>query len=141
VPKAPLTMAEKDRMIAWLVAVGDPFPASQLHGESDAYIIDNYSETLRLQQSGGADTGDPLGNLGGAISGIAQPITSTLDFLNRLADFLLNPVRLGELVVGVLLIGVGTKAVLSGSLSGATKSTGSQIKRGTQAYRYRGIPE
>lgn len=39
-------------------------------------------------------------------------VMSVGEFLAKLAEFLLNPVRMGELVVGVLLVGIGVNAIL-----------------------------
>lgn len=100
--------------------------ASSLTSLSDSALISRYTSDIHMLVH---SPGNPLTNLVGkgvaAGAGIDNTvtggITSALDFLNKLADPHLW-LRVGEVVLGLLLIGVG-----AAKLSGAAKDIVSSI--------------
>jgi len=81
----------------------------------------NDNDLLTACRALASGKGTPLtrGGILGIASGIQNDtgqaysdIKTPLDFLKQLAELVLNPVRMGELLVGVILVGVGVNAIL-----------------------------
>jgi hypothetical protein len=108
----PITAAQRVKIINYLL-VTDVYSQTALKATSDHDLVSEYN----MIASGGKGLGtgsirERLGEIGTGAGGAITDVTSTLDFLKKLAEFVLNPVRMGELVVGVLLIGVGVNSIL-----------------------------
>lgn len=104
----PLTKAQRDQMLTYIAAI--------LHGDKSTWakysdtVLVNYYKTALIEA--GLKPRPILGQI--VPVGPALEVMSTAEFLSKLAAFILNPVRMGELIVGVILIGVGVNAIAKG---------------------------
>ena len=132
-PKPPLNSTQRARILAYLHLV---FPVGNIDfgAMNDTQLLQQYG--IALGAAGATGTGGVYGDpslldrisqpgvdIAQGAAGVAGSITSVVDFLRELASFLFDPVRMGELVGGLILLGVGVSALAKGSLaSGANKA-------------------
>lgn len=113
----PLTALQRRRLLAWAQRNGYTLPS----GISDSNLIARCLDLWHGNIAGNPTLGNKLANVGEGAYGAAQKAVSTAEFLAKLAEFLLNPVRMGEFLVGGVLVVVGINAVLKNPVGGAVR--------------------
>lgn len=114
-----LTDTQKAAVVNWIAQVWNYYnatPPSGFQSDSDVNLLALLASTKTLYSTGEAPVAnDPINSTAGAIAGAgvnaANAITAPLDFLKLLA----NPelwVRVAEVAVGALLLGIGVNAFL-----------------------------
>lgn len=105
----PLSVTQRTRIIEWITIEsfsdqisGAPSPAS-MQAMNDADLIKTYQEIIALGKFSNTPITGPPNPLGG------------WDGIKNLLLFLLNPIRMGEIIVGTILIGVAVSAMFRGS--------------------------
>lgn len=120
--KPPLTAIQRQRIVAWLLGqylkVGGLPTPEKIRTMTDAQLITLYTNTYTVE-----GVGAEIGHEGiDAGKDIASGVMTTAQFLEKLGEFIFNPVRMGEMIVGVILIGVGLNAVTRGAFSRAASA-------------------
>lgn len=120
---ATLTSQQKEKIIAWLIVA----KFSGISGIPNGDNLKKLSNTNLLIQYQLA-----YSIYGFLDTGIQSPVTAVKDAIpgwgtiEKMLEFLLDPVRMGEIIVGVIFVGVGINAMLKQS-GAPTPSVGSMV--------------
>lgn len=130
------TDAQKAQMQAFLKRYWTTLYDKEVASHDDVWL---FSYTVAEQPKINSGLGKyPVPDPGKAEPGLHLPnplsaAESVAHFLEELAAFIFNPVRMGELVIGTLLIVVGANAVLKNPAGGAAKAVTSVVPVGKVA--------